>query len=384
MLKENFNKIIRSPFAWLIVGLVVLRIIFLCLYLHDIPNLGVDRSTWRCCAGGDEGGYFNSARSIINWRFSPSDSTLGYPIILAPFIFITGAVQLEDIFKFVSVFHSVIIYSITAILVYCLAKIYLEKKIKAVIVAGIFTVYPYFGYAAFCLLSDKIPFLHDFITSRFAQLNYFLALSDPLSTLLMLGSLLLFLHVIKNKTVWPFIFLGLIASWAAITRLQNGIILPFYGILILIFNKFRNAVYFAVGALPLLFLQLYANYQANSSVFANVYSTTPVSQFDVPSFSLFYPLKLIAYIMEYQPIFFIPLIILSALMIFGFYLLIRKNKFSGYVLLGYASAVLLSIIFYEPTFRNPRYFLPIMPIFFIILYASLEKLILIMFNKNHE
>ena len=55
--------------------------------------------------------------------------------------------------------------------------------------------------------------------------------------------------------------------------------------------------------------------------------------------------------------------------------IIKENKKRGIIINIYFYAIILSLSFIAMTFLNPRYFLPVIPVGFILLYAGTEQVI---------
>ncbi len=363
-------KVLKSPWLWAIFFLVVVRIICLYLTLHNIPYVGAIKDTWFGEAGGDQMEYFNAARGLLNWDFIPNSYPLGYSLLLMPFILIFKPNSILDIAKPIVILQSVIFYSLAIIFVYFLAKQFLKKS-SSLIIALLFAIYPYLFYLFFHFFSQSSELLQNFTITRFNQLMFFLPLSDPLSTILVLGSLLFVLKIYDKEEAKSTIFLGLIVSWAVITRLQNAILGPVYVIIFLAKKQFKNAAYFILSSIPLGLLQMYANYRINGSPFKTVYSNLAGAV--GPEISFKYPLKIVEYSLNYSPILLFLLLILALLVIIGAKKIIGSNKEKGLILIFYSFSVLAFISVFSMTFLNPRYFLPIIPAVFIFIFAGLAE-----------
>lgn len=357
-----------------VLGLLFIRCFFVFLILNNIPDIGIDKSTWVFWWGGDELNYFRIAKDFLDWQFLPRSFPLGYPIFLLPFITIFKAQVLSDIYIPVVAVNSIIVYTAVTILVYYLAKQFWQKKIVPLVISGFFLVYPYLFYWFFDNFATDNPIINSFKINRFGQLQFFLSISDFLSMLLMLGALLLFINIIKKQQYnWKKILaLGLMTSWAVVTRMQNFVVLPIYFFVLIYYKKYKSALYFTLANLPLGLLQIYANIKANGSLFNSVYNEELEERLGTAIFSIKNISKLFEYTTRYSPILLYLALIASGIMIVGTYKMIKKNSQTGIIigLYFYANLILLSCV--AMSYLNPRYFLPIIPIAFIVFYLGFE------------
>ena len=113
------------------------------LLMQDVPHTGVTMDGWWFKHGGDERVYFDLAKSISRLNPQKSIATLGFPLFLAPFIYFTGATQVEDILKPVFIVHAFLLFSLSIVLTALIAKKIFQNRIIGSICAGIFTFHPY-------------------------------------------------------------------------------------------------------------------------------------------------------------------------------------------------------------------------------------------------
>lgn len=349
--------------------------------MHNIPYLEIDESTWARGIGGDKENYYESAKALLNWEFLSWSHPLGFSLLLVPFVWILKPGIIYEIIKPIVALQSIGFYILATFFVYLLAKKFLIKRYKALIVSLFFVIYPYFFYFFFHFFAQDSGIIQTFKMTRFTQLMFLSLLSDPLSIILMLGSLLLILNIYKKDSIKLALFLGVITSWAAITRMQNVIIAPIYSIIFLFFRKFKNLTYFIIGLIPLGLFQLYANYKGSGSISGTVYNEEWKSDLGVPIISLKYPFKIIEYSINYSPLFLILLGLIILLVILGIHKLIQEHRAEGIILASYFFSILLFLSFIVISFLNPRYFLPIIPVLFILMYAGTEKIVLLIINK---
>lgn len=372
---SQLRVILKSPWFYGLLFLVLSRFIFFQAGLAGFPADAALVGDWWTVYGGDEINYFKSAQAIIKGDFLFKLEPIGFPLFLVPFIWLSSSTAFIDFFPLISFVNGVILYSLVLILIYFLAKEILFSKFKAYIVVGLFNIYPYLFYYLFKIGVTGNEVINQFIDSRFRQLMFWPVGSDPLSTVLIMAALLILILVIKNKinSVSLMIVMGVLASWAAITRLQNLIILPIFFFTLLALKKIRLLKYFTLAGAPLILFQMYVNFISYGGVFRTSYKINGGSNLDIQIFDFAYIKRIITYPLDYGAVLLPLLAAIVILVVFGLYRIIKINKSLGFFLVGYILANLIFISFLEPTFRNPRYFLPIIPLLIIIIYIPFEE-----------
>ncbi|KKP92333.1 MAG: Polysaccharide deacetylase family protein [Parcubacteria group bacterium GW2011_GWA2_36_10] len=368
MLKFKINK------NWLLAisSLILVRLLILFLAKNNFPYLGENNSFLFFGFSGDELDYFKGAQSLLSWHFVENLFPIGFSLLLAPLVCLWHAKDIMDIILPVAIINN-IFFVVSVCLVYILAKDFLHNKKKALGIASLFVIYPYFFYYLFHFFAQDSVVINNFKISRFGQLMYFYAISDPFSTILMLSALLLFLKFYKNTKISFAFMLGILVGLATLTRLQNFIIIPVYLGIFSYFKQYKNISYFILGGLPFAVLQAYINFMSYGSSIGSVYDTV---DYGGPVFGLRYLFKIIEYPLHYGPILLIPLLLFLFLLASGIITVTKNNKEKGWILLLYFGVILGFISLLAPTFLNPRYFLPIIPIMFLYIYSALEKIIL--------
>ncbi len=372
----QLKKILKTKWFWGIVFLVIFRLLVMFLAVYNIPDIGTVKGSWWFGGGVDGLDYFHNAKLLTRGLFG--NFPLGFPLMMAPLVGIFHPQDLEHFATVMVFLHSVIFYFLITLIVFFLAKRFLKQNWKAVAIAAFFNIYPYFFYyfiRFFGAHSAILQIDNNVIFTWFMFLGVF---SEPLSTLLMLGSLLMILKLAEKKQekMAYFFFLGFIVSWAVITRIQNIVLLPFYGFVLAVLRRFKAAAYFTLGAVPFLIFQAYANWVVNHSVFKIGYELHYGPDQSIAFIGVHYIFRIIRYPLENCPLFFIPMILGLFTMVLGMIILIKKNRQEGILLSGYLLVNTIFILFLEPTLRNPRYFLPVIPVVFILAYVGLEYIVL--------
>ena len=300
----------KNKVLYILIILIIIRVILVLLTANNIfPNIGIQPDLWMISIewGGDLSGYIQDAQTLINGELSISWG-FGFPFFLIPFIKIFGQNDINNIIRPIIIFNSIIIYSLLIILVYFLAKKILKNKNKSLFITSLYVIYPYLFYIFFDFLVPYNKIIQAWFISRFTHIMLFTPASDPLSTLLIISSLvLLFYHFKDNSKHSPYIFflIGLLVSYAIATRLQNIIIAPLFFLILFLYRKYKQLLYFIIGGFWLLAGQLYLNYVRYGSVFTTIYHGNKGRDFDIPIVSLEYPLRIFTYPLNYSPLLFI-------------------------------------------------------------------------------
>ncbi len=375
--RKNFG---RGGFYFFSI-LVFLRIIFLFISLAGWPAGTGLADSWWTTYGGDELGYYNSAAALLRGEFLPKAHPLGYPLFLAPFIKFFNFDSFLALSSFNVFFGGVILSVLAAGLVYLLGLRILKNKFSAYLLSLLFCIYPYFFFFIFKVFSGHDAVMNQFVSSRFGQLMFYFVASDPWSLILMLISLLWFLDIFKNKKEAGNFGLGFVSSWAAISRIQNAAILPLYFLFFILAKRYRSAAVFFAGSLPLLFFQAWANLAGQGSLWSTVYGLKKGSDLSIPMISWFYPLRVIKYPLDHGPLLLVILVVFLALIFLGGRRLIKRDRLSGWIIIAYLLSNSIPLLLLEPTMRNPRYFLPVIPVVFLLLFVGLENLSIFLKEK---
>ncbi len=375
----SFSK--KHPLFFAISIILIVRIGIFFLTYFGFPDLGGNENGYIVRLNGDELDYFKSAKALLGFNFIANSFPIGYAIFLAPFVWIFNAESLPEILKPVVIIQSIIFYSAVTLIVYNIAKKIFQEKIRSIIVSVIFLFYPYLFYFFFNFFAGNSDTILNFKITRFSQLMFFPVLSDPLSMLLMVSSLLLMLNIYNKKRPKTSALLGFILSWAVITRFQNAIIGPVFAIIFLFKKQYKNFIYYAVASVPLLLFQLYANFDGSGSPFKTAYGGQWEQSLGAPAVSITYPLKIIEYALNYSPLLLLPVVLGMILMLIGAWGAIKKSGGKGVIVAVYTFSILGFISLLAPTFLNPRYFLPIIPLIIIFTYLGIEKIYILIKEK---
>lgn len=172
----------------IIIILVIIRIAMAIALIYGFPEKGNYQEGYFYL--GDEESYFKLAFSLA--KFKPIDSyrTLGFPILLLPFIWITQAESFQPLLLPVVIFHACILAPLSIILVALIAKKLTKEWRTAILSTVLWTFFPYLVYT---LIHTNPSFCEDVPAMRIAHQMWLQALTDPPSTFLVLLAIYTFL-----------------------------------------------------------------------------------------------------------------------------------------------------------------------------------------------
>src|SRR5438270_2431656 len=111
-------------------------------YFNIIHTPDHDTGSFRFHHGGDEVGYFQLAQSILNGTPVKSQFSLGFPLMLIPWLIAVQPTKPLDIEASVAIFHAVFLFPLAQILFLSLAKRILQNRAAALLALLIWTVMP--------------------------------------------------------------------------------------------------------------------------------------------------------------------------------------------------------------------------------------------------
>jgi hypothetical protein len=201
--------------------------------------------------------------------------------------------------------------------------------------------------------------------------------SDALGFLAAVSSLAIFLKIKSKKfgsAAKNSLLLGVFTGIAVLVRIQNAVLVLLYTLFLLGAKDRKKLFYYVSGGLPFAFFQFFVNYKSNGSIFDFGYKMNKGDLGNIPMVSWEYPLRIIEYPLNYSP-WLLPVLALALfLLLIGAIKITKENKSLGTVLISYILAIVGFISFLEPTFRNPRYFLPVIPPLIILAWSGTEFL----------
>ena len=365
----------KKLFWWGIIGLVCLRFLLVFLLMGNIPFTDMQSDGFRPNFGGsywpDENNYFNLARSFAEFSPIANVANIGYPLFLAPIVYLTGAGGPVDITKIIFVVQAFLFFSLAIILVALIGLEILKNKKLAFLAAAIFTVYPYL-LLIILKLADFPRWLPAFHYQMWIVIG-----ADYLSAVLLYLGFYLFIKRFNAEklTVISVILVGILISVAALVRVANILYLPLIFLVLIWLKKYRESIIFGVASFLVYLPQWIYNFYFFGSPFTYGYRIQELSGHGPETkllggwFSFDNVLIFFEKVWQNLPVLIWVLPILTLILILGFWRIFKQEKHLAFV---FGFWILLNIgfyIFFVDAQSQLRYFIPsILPL--IILFIS--------------
>jgi len=361
------NDIGKKTFWWGIIGLVVLRFVLVFLLMNNIPFTDMRLDGFRPNFGDsywpDEINYFNLAQSFA--KFSPiaNVANIGYPLFLAPIIYLTGAGGPVDIAKIVFVIQAFLFFSLAIILVAFMALEIFKKRNLAFIAAAIFAVYPYL-LLAILKLADFPRWIPAFHYQMWITIG-----ADYLSAILLYSGFYLFIKKFNDNKISLFsaAVIGVLLGVAALTRVANVLYLPLIFLVLIWLKKYRESTGFGAAAFLVYLPQWVYNFYLFGSPFTYGYRIQELSGHGLETKIIggWFSLNNVAIFFEKiwlnlpALIWILPILIL--ILILGFWRFFKQEKHLAVVLGFWALLNIGFYIFFVASQSQLRYFIPAIP-----------------------
>ena len=242
------NDLTKKTFLWGIVALVILRFVLVFLLMSNIPFTDMQDGGFRPNFGGsyfpDEVHYFELAKSLA--KFSPvaNVANVGYPLLLAPIIYFTGATGPENIAKIVFIIQAFLFFGLAIILVALISFEIFKNRKLALLTAALFTIYPYILF--FILKLANFPR----IIPAFHYQMWINIGADYLSAVLLYFGFYLFIKKYNSGGLNLFFAsaVGAVIAAAALARVANILYLPLIFLILTLLKKYRESIGFGFAA----------------------------------------------------------------------------------------------------------------------------------------
>jgi len=271
-------------------------------------------------------------------------------------------ISLQNISLIFSLLNGLLIFSgAGAVFYFIFNKIFKSQK-WAFFSVGFLLFLPHIFYIFAKLFFKNIPFADLFIASRTAQLFWLQSGSDYLAAFFVYLIFWWLLDKDFNRTVLT----GVLGSLAVMLRPQNFLIFLIVFLVLAFYKKWKKIGLVILSAVPFGLWQTWINWRVSGSVFSFGYDPAYNQAMaglssSVKIFSGENVLKIFYYINNYSPELFFPLIVIIIGLVVGAVYLWRLDKSAFFVFGLGGGFYLFALSFFETTFRNPRYFLPILP-----------------------
>lgn len=373
-------KLYKKPLI-ILLFLVAIRIAMSIALIYGFPEKGN-------YAGGyfylsDEEEYFKLAFSLA--RFTPIDSyrTLGFPLLLLPFIWISKASSLNQLLLPVAIFHSCVLSPIAVILIALIAK-WLTKEWKvALLSATIWTLFPYLVYV---FIHTNPSYCEDVPAMRMAHQMWLQSVSDPPSAFLVLLAIWTFLVSLEKKSIIYPILIGVSFGLATLVRIGNGglaiLFLLFYlhkrklkSLFLFISSSFFIAIpqfiynWHFYGS-PIKFTTFFAIEKSYADEFSKLINQPPLEAFSLGNF--FFSLQQI--ILKFPFVILLFVFIIFLVIIYTLFKLYREYRRAAVTLILWILPYFFIYSIYSHFYKSIfRFLMPIIPALIIIISIALRR-----------
>jgi len=229
-----------------LIALIAARtfLVFLLIALDFPPT--PDHNGWFFHHGGDEYLYFTLAKSLVDLRPVQSMYPLGFPMILAPLIYLFKATVPNDILIPSVVINALIMFNLSIILVALIAEKLTRNKLISLLSATLWTFFPYLSL----LMINRYEFIHLMCVQE---------LSDPPSMFFSVLATYIFLLSRERNGRLLAVLAGAMIGFASLIRISNLLLVAVFIFMLIYEKRFKNLAYVAVTAFLVFSPQLIYN-----------------------------------------------------------------------------------------------------------------------------
>lgn len=371
--------------------LIALKI-FLLLLMPHLPHLkqyiisnisGVEHGGYSnyfsAIHEGDDINYYQVSEMVYDFNFQKLERTLGFPLMIVPFIFIFGK-SFSDIFFPLVLFNGFILFSIGMILIIWSSFLIFKKIAPAIFSGFLFLIFPFIFY----VLRNYGP---QFKTGAWNDINFFnmswlAAMADQPAAFFAL--LILFLMLIaERKKVGLFFYslVGFLAGYSAMIRISNIVIVLTAVLIIFLYEldkKYKKLFFYGLFAI----LGFLPQFVYNALFFGSPVSFGYQKQYYVPgwaapgitkepmwSFGNFF--HLLSRAANYSWLAIPAFLIIFILILLGVLYIGKISKRSALILGLWFILPALFYMFFATGTTAMRYYMPTVPAFVILFVAAL-------------
>ena len=356
---------------WAII-LVLIFLHFIYLFaIYYLPHMEPSRYNKYLitAAGGDEAGYYRLAEMIYDFKLQRHTWTLGFPLVIAPFLFAFGQ-SFEAFFLPFVIFNGFILYGAAIALVVWTAWMVFGRMLAAFWSGFLFSFFPIIFY----IFRDFRPRFPGgtWNDGNFLHANWLSWMSDPLSSFIALLIFCLFLLGLKRNYGWPlYAFLGFIGGYSMIVRLSNVVVLAVVGAVVLWRREWRRFSFFAVFSMLGFLPQLIYNSAFFGSPIKFGYQQEYVSWIAIgaaerPIFSMGNFIHLIERATHYSWLAIPAFILIASITLIGTRYIIRQNKLHGIIVFLWFLMPTAFYMFFTTGQTTMRYYFPAVPAFILL------------------
>jgi len=373
----------------ILILLVIMRMAMSIALIYGFPEKG-------SYLGGyfylnDEEEYFRLAFSLA--RFSPVDSyrTLGFPILLLPFIWLSQANSFDQLLLPVAIFHACVLAPASIILVALIAKRLTKEWKIALLAASIWTIFPYLVYI---FVHSNPSFCKDVPAMRMAHQMWLQALTDPPATFFILLAIYTFLISLDKKNVIYPLLTGISFGWATLIRPGNVIMAVLFLSFYLYERKLKHLILFVSSSFfillpqfiynwlfygsPLKFSSLFATDKIYAIELGNLFGRT-IDMFSIRNF--FFSLQQL--ILKLPSVILLCTLFIFFVIIYTIFRLYRVSPKAALVLILWVIPYLLVYGSYINFYDSVLHFsMPIIPAILIVISIGTSRITSIIFKKK--
>jgi len=373
------SDLTKKTFWWGIVGLVILRFVLVFLLMNNIPFTDMQMNGFRPSFSGsywpDEVHYFQLAQSLAKLSPVPNVANLGYPLFLAPIVYLIGANSPIDIAKIVFIIQAFLFFGLAIVLVGLISFEVFKNRKLAFAAASLFTIYPYllFGILKLADFPRWIPAFHYQMWINIG--------ADYLSAILLYSGFYFFIKKFNDNKISLFsaVAMGVLMSAAALTRVANVLYLSLIFLVLIWLKKYRESTGFGAAAFLVYLPQWVYNFYFFGSPFTYGYRIQELSGHGLETKIIggWFSLNNVAIFFEKiwlnlpALVWILPILII--IFILGFWRFFKQEKHLAVVLGFWALLNIGFYVFFVDAQSQLRYFIPAIPPLIILFISGVYK-----------
>jgi 4-amino-4-deoxy-L-arabinose transferase-like glycosyltransferase len=369
--------------VYFLAGLVAVRLIMVAVLIGlNWPPMA-EHQGWFFRHGGDQQEYIRLSLSLVRQEPVFSFVNIGFPLFIAPFLWLSGGQELNDILPSVVLFNVCFLASASIVLEYLIARQLTGNRKAALFAAGLWVFLPYVLYGANLLLRPFRPQWCKPLVLWSALYMWVQVLSDGLAAFVVMAFIYALTRSLdplppgesQRARGWALLS-GLLAGLGFLLRPVNMVLFVLAAGIYLWQRAWRRGLYFAgaaaFAAIPqFMYDTLYSESRFRAAVVESAQGLSGQASAQTPLFSFRYVTELLErlYLAVDNPLIFAALLFLVA---GGFFVAIRYIARRDRAMAGVlVSWVLLYLALYALYFAFQwdviRHLMPVMPAAMIVI-----------------
>ena len=372
----------NRAYFWALFSLIVLHILMFIALLNGFPPVVGRNSGWYVPVLPEYGAEaFRLAKSLAEFHPVLAYPTLGFPLLLVPFIWIFKAAAIEEIVLPVTVFYSVLLFSISIFLIASIAgqSGSGNKRGAGLLSAAVWVILPYLAYLA-VLLDPRLSCV-DIAQKRTPYLMWAVLLEHPLANFLVIAGVYFFLVSIKQKGRISYAALaGGLFGFASLTNPLTTSVIGLSFVVTFLFMKYLkaflcSAAAFGIFSIPQLIYNRHFNGSPLSLLDISLQGTVFHNGRPLPNFAvsnIFFSIGNIIRRFDAAALFLFVAFVL--LILAGSMRILKKNDSSKILLIWFLPYLCFIAFFAGFTFSILEFILPVLPALIIIFSLFLAEI----------